>query len=717
MKMYIRLAFSNIIKNRRLYVPHMCTGAGLTAVFYIMLTLSLDDRLKSVKGGNYLPTIMGMGVIVVGLISIILMLYTNSFLMKRRQAEFGLYNVLGMEKRHIGRILFCETVMSGIVALFTGLLFGIVLYKLCALLICRILKVDSVLGFYHVMPKVVGLTVFIFLCVYGAIYIFNRIRISAMKPMKLLASSHEGEREPKTKWLMAVLGFVSLGAGYYIALTTQSPLKALYLFFLAVILVIVGTYFLFMAGSIVILKAMRKNKKFYYRSRNMIGISGMLYRMKQNAAGLASIAILATCVLVMMSSTVTLYVGIEDSLKKEFPHQINVSANYEVLEDEEIARIYAEKQNRDDPEPLTPEEWDRYDEAADRKEVPEAVIIEALKKEAFENGLELTYAAARRYLMVAYYFDGHNMTAKDNIEVFDGVTECFFVTGECYNEITGSRTELQKDEILVAALDGNTRSVKAGDTINITGIELKVKGMINDYVVPMDGYSLADCFGIVVADDEMFMRIYDKQAEAYGRYASDINTTVMADFGDPELAGKVFENPRYSGSQEVFRTALTEYINQQENATGGYYTSWRTVWETRGEAYGMLGTLMFLGILLSIVFIMATALIIYYKQVSEGYDDRERFHIMQKVGMGSDEVKSAIRSQVLAVFIMPVLVAALHMSMAFPIIVKLMRILFAPSTLLFVCCTLAAFAIFCAIYIVIYILTARMYYHIVRLEA
>ena len=717
MKMYIRLAFSNIIKNRRLYVPHMCTGAGLIAVFYIMLTLSLDDRLKEVKGGNYLPTIMGMGVIVVGLVSVILMLYTNSFLMKRRQAEFGLYNVLGMEKRHIGRILLLETLLSGITALIVGLLVGIILYKLCALVICRILKVDSVLGFYHVMPKVIGLSIFIFAVVYGAIYLFNLIRIAAMKPMKLLASSHEGEREPGTKWLMAVLGFAALGAGYYIALTTQSPLKALYLFFLAVILVIVGTYFLFMAGSIVILKAMRKKKKFYYRSRNMIGISGMLYRMKQNAAGLASIAILATCVLVMMSSTVTLYAGIEDSLKKEFPHQINVSANYEVLEDEEIARIYDEKRNKDIPEPMTQEEWARYDEAVDRKEVPEAVLIDALKKEAAADGLELTYAAARRYLMVAYQFDGHNMTTKDNVEVFDGVTECFFITEECYNEITGSRTGLQKDEILVAALDGNTRAIKAGDTINITGIELKVKDMINDYAVSMEGYSLADCFGIVVADDEVFMRIYDKQVEDYGRHASDINTTVMADFSDPELAEKVFEKPHYSGSHATFTAALTDYIHQQENATGGYYTSWRTVWETKDGAYGMLGTLMFLGILLSVVFIMATALIIYYKQVSEGYDDRERFHIMQKVGMGSDEVKSAIRSQVLAVFIMPVLVAALHMSMAFPIIVKLMRILFAPSTMLFVACTLLAFAIFCAIYIVIYILTARMYYHIVRLEA
>ena len=715
MKMYIRLAFSNIINNRRLYVPHMCTGAGLMAVFYIMLTLSLDERLKNVKGGNYLPTIMGMGVIVVGLVSVILMLYTNSFLMKRRQSEFGLYNVLGMEKRHIGRILFCETAIAGLAALLVGLLFGIVLYKLCALVICRILKVESVLGFYHVSPRIAGLSVFIFICIYGAIYIFNLIRIAAMKPMKLLASSHEGEREPRTKWIMAILGFISLGAGYYIAITTKSPLKALYLFFLAVILVIVGTYFLFMAGSIVILKAMRKNKNFYYRSRNMIAVSGMLYRMKQNAAGLASISILATCVLVMMSSTVTLYVSIEDSLKQQFPHPMNITLDYYTM-DPKLLKEYEPKIQMIDGAHMTDEDWDIYNNAKRKMDIPEEIVISALKKAAEKIGLTVSDALFRRYLTVAYRFDGHSMISQDNVELYDGICQCFYVTLDNYNEITGNNASLNKNEILIAELKGNSRHIAVGASVDITGIDLKVKEKLDDFIVPMDDHALADCYGIVVADDEVFDLIYKKQRDAYGNYSSDIDNTVMVDFGDEELAEKKFEETKFVDMYDSIREEIKAYAEQREDNAGGYVLL-RTIWDTKSEAYGLLGTLMFLGILLSIVFIMVTALIIYYKQVSEGYDDRERFYILQKVGMGSDEVKTTIRGQVLAVFFMPVLVAALHMSMAFPLITRLMRILFTSNLLLFIGCTLAAFAIFCGIYVVIYILTARMYYHIVRLEA
>ena len=712
MKMYIRLAFSNIIKNRRLYVPHICTGAGLTAVFYIMITLAHDNRLQSVKGGNYLPTVMSMGVIVLGLVSVILMLYTNSFLMKQRQSEFGLYNVLGMEKRHIGRILLCETLFAAVTALTAGLLFGIALYKLCALIICKMLKVESVLGLFKVSLRDLGPVVLVFVCIYSAIFIFNRIRIAAMKPMKLLASAHEGEREPRTKWLIAILGVATLGAGYYISLTTKSPLKALWLFFLAVILVIIGTYFLFIAGSIVVLKILRRNKKIYYKSRNMIGISGMLYRMKQNAAGLASIAILATCVLVMMSSTVTLYAGIEDSLEKEFPHHVNVSATYYTV-DPEIKKEYEEELEKNDGY-TSNEAYMRYYEAQKSVAVPDDVVIEILKKAAKDNGFELAHVASRSYLMVAYHFDGQSFVTRDNIDIYDGIAECFFTTAESYNDVNEANIELAKDEILVAELSGNSQ--KIGETINLAGKTFRVKGKTKDFIVSMNGYSLADCYGIVVADEEVLNIIYQAQLEDYKQYASEISSTVMADFTNEELAEQAFLQKRSAGIYGSFGTYLQEYIEKQENADGAYGTSWRSVWEMRSEMYGMFGTLMFLGILLSIVFMMATALIIYYKQVSEGYDDRGRFHIMQKVGMGSDEVKKTIRSQVLTVFFMPVLVAALHMAMAFPIIVRLMRVLFVPSITLFVICTLAAFAIFCGVYVVIYILTAKMYYHIVRLE-
>ena len=309
--LYSRLAWNNIKKNAKLYIPNILSGIGLTAVFYIILTLSKDERLSEVRGGSYLPTIMSLGVIVIALLSFILVLYTNSFLMKQRNQEFGLYNVLGMEKRHIGKILFWEMAICAICVLVGGLLTGMLLYKLCVLLICRMLAVNSILGFYHVSPQTLIPSACFFLALYLLTYLFNRIRVARMKPVELLQSTHTGQREPKIKWLLLLVGIASLSAGYYISLTIEEPLQALELFFVAVILVILGTYCLFLTGSTAFLKLLKRNKKFYYQKEHMIAISGLLFRMKQNAVGLASITILATMVLVMVSTTVSLYAGID----------------------------------------------------------------------------------------------------------------------------------------------------------------------------------------------------------------------------------------------------------------------------------------------------------------------------------------------------------------------------------------------------------------------
>ncbi|MCI7098027.1 MAG: FtsX-like permease family protein, partial [Lachnospiraceae bacterium] len=297
---YSRLAWNNIKKNARLYIPNILTGMGLTAVFYIIFTLSVDNRLREVRGGRYLPTVLPLGVVIVALLSFILVLYTNSFLMKQRNREFGLYNVLGMEKHHIGKILFWETAICALFVLAGGLACGIILYKLCALLICRILAVDSVLGFYHITPQTLIPSALFFLALYLLTYVFNRIRIARMNPVELLQSTHTGEKEPKVKWPFLLIGIASLSTGYYVSITTQEPLKAIELFFAAVILVIVGTYCLFITGSTALLKLLKRSRKFYYQKKHMIAVSGLLYRMKQNAVGLASITILATMVLVMV---------------------------------------------------------------------------------------------------------------------------------------------------------------------------------------------------------------------------------------------------------------------------------------------------------------------------------------------------------------------------------------------------------------------------------
>ena len=257
---YIKMALTNIRKNARLYLPQMLTGAGLTAMFYILVTLSMDERLREVRGGRYLPTIMPLGTVVVAILSAILILYTNSFLMKQRKREFGLYTVLGLEKRHVGRILFWESALSSLCAIFGGVFLGILLYKLCALLICRILQVDSVLGFYHVSLTSIVPTILFFLLVYLAAFILNRIQIARLNPVELLQSTHTGEKEPRIKWVLLIVGLLSLGAGYFLAVTTESPLQAINLFFLAALLVILGTYCLFVTGSIALLKFLKSRK-------------------------------------------------------------------------------------------------------------------------------------------------------------------------------------------------------------------------------------------------------------------------------------------------------------------------------------------------------------------------------------------------------------------------------------------------------------------------
>lgn len=431
--------------------------------------------------------------VIVTLLSLILVLYTNSFLMKQRNREFGLYNVLGMEKRHIGKILFWETAICTLFVLTGGLTAGIILYKLCALLICRI-------------------------------------------------------KEPKAKWLLLLIGIASLSTGYYISITTQEPLKAIELFFAAVILVIIGTYCLFITGSTALLKLLKRNQKFYYQKKHMVAVSGLLYRMKQNAVGLASITILATMVLVMVSTTVSMYAGIGDTIKKQYPHQIS-----------------------------------------------------------------------------------------------------------------------------------------------------------------MAGFNIVDCFGFVVSDETVFQRIYELQKEAYQEYASEVSCELVIDFEDEEAATAVYDQFADSLKQQMF-----QYVDSQPNSDGGFGMSVDSKWDTIEYLYGMYGTLLFLGLLLSIVFLFATALIIYYKQISEGYEDRNRFQIMQKVGMSADEVKEAIRSQILLVFFLPLIASAMHIVFAFPILTRLLKVLFQPNQALFMGCTIGSLGIFAVIYVLIYSITAKIYYQIVK---
>lgn len=675
--LFIKLAWINLKKNARLYVPDILSGSGLFAVFYILLTLSMDSRFREIRGGMYVSQILPLGVIVVGIMSLILILYTGSFLMKQRYHEFGLYNVLGMEKRHISRICFYENLFSTLMILSAGLLVGSLLYKLCALIISRLIHIDSVLGAFHLDTKCILISLILFLIFYGISYLISLIRIAKMKPVEMLSSSHTGEKEPRVRWILLLIGLISLGSGYYISLTTKDPISAISLFFAAVLLVILGTYCLFVAGSIFFLKLLKNNKAYYYHPKHMIAVSGLLYRMKANAVGLASISILATMVLVMVSTTVSMYAGMDQTIKDQFARDVYFQASC-------------------------------TDENGQDASLPEDIMQKLAEDAASENGLTVLDPHFQHYFNCSYIRSDSVLSSSYDDSGTLGMY--FFLTKDEYLSLTGDTLDLSEGEVALFTFPSNRGSV-IPDHFTIDGIPFTVKSSLSSFPVTSE-YSIVDCYGVVFAAAEEYEEVYTQQQKNYGDFASSYSTVMAFDLSDPEKAGEV-----YAEFTEALYHQFMEYIhslNIPEDASFGNSSTVNTVWEMTDYYMGLIGSMLFLGLLLSIVFLFATALIIYYKQISEGYQDRQRFQIMQKVGMTDDEVKGAIRSQVVLIFFLPLAAAALHTCFAFPMLTKLVSIIFRSPTTLFLICSVIALAFFALIYTIIYSCTTRVYYRIVR---
>ena len=678
---YSKLALNNIRKNFRFFLPRIATEGGLVACLYIMLTLAMDSRMQHVKGGSYLSVFMWMGATILALLSAVLMLYINRFLMKQRKREFGVYNVLGMEKRHVGRVLFFENLISSLGSVVGGLFAGMVFYKLCSLLICRLLQTDAVAGFYYVTPLTVIPTVGFFLALDFFIFLLNRISVALMNPVELLQSGSAGEREPKIKWIMLILGIISLGAGYYLAITTESPLNALMLFFVAVLLIIVGTYFLFVAGSVFVLKMLRKNEKFYYRPQNMPAVGGLLYRMKQNAVGLASISILATGVLVMLSTTMTLYAGYDSVLTKNYPQHLYLEAGF----------------SRDGGEIvfLSPSDL-------------ETVV----RKAADANGAEIKKEEYHEYLLVSYYMADNRLYTQpemnddaDVMELSAEIGNYFFMTEKTYSDLTNETLGLSEGEIVVCSIYNPNGLKDITGTLTIHGNDYRIKNNIYHYPISASYLaSMFSCYGVVVPDENTLGEIYAGQKKALGQHASEYTRRIavtFADLGKAETAGDGMDKDIIASLRQLAGDATLHY-------------NLDTRWNAKEAMLGMFGTLLFLGLLLGAVFLFATALIIYYKQISEGFEDRTRFQIMEKVGMSRQEVKKTIGRQVLLVFFLPLAVAGIHMAAVFPILTRMMKILMFFSIKLFVICTLITFSVFALVYVLIYLCTSKTYYSIVR---
>ena len=730
--LFLRLAWSNIKKNHQLYVPHILAGTGLTGIFYVMLTLARDERIREIKGGYAIPSIMAVGCAVVAILSVILVFFTNSFLMKQRTREYGMYNVLGMEKRHVGRIMFFENVISTTISLVTGVLFGILIYKLCCLFICKMLRVDTILGFY-VDPMCIVKTVASFAGMYLAAFVWNRIRLARLRPVELLASAGTGEKEPKIKWILLLIGLATLGTGYFIALTVETPLQAIPDFFKAVVLVIVGTYALFLAGSIALLKLLRKNKGFYYRRKNMIAVSDLLYRMKQNAIGLASIAILATGVIVMMSTTVCLYTGTEETIKKYF-----LNGDADIF----MRTVCRHSEQKEDGK------WETT-----HFQLPEEEIRQLTEKTVKEFGSEVVSFRPMRNLEDVFRFEngkGSIYQIRNSFTVVpEGTVQLIIMPLEDYNGLSGQSVALKDGEVGWFALSGDSPAITktVPEQFSIGGQSLHVGPQVKALSLTPGEAFTADTYGIVVPsfqtleamieglaremeqedDGDAYYYLYGSVKYVYCVQVADAKKLAEVDT-EQQMAStfgmyfreRVEELEKNEGeTNEPDETNETDETNEMgEKGNVKNYTDvhclWESTWSMRNELFAIYGSLFFLGILLSMVFLFATALIIYYKQISEGYDDRGRFQILQKVGMTQKETKGTIRRQIVIVFFLPLVTAVIHMAAAYPVIRKLLRLLMMPNDALFLLCTAITVVAFAIIYMVIYRMTARTYYRIVR---
>lgn len=660
--MYTKLAITNIKNNRQFYFPYLLTGIITVAMFYIMCALESNPGIQSMPGAKDLGLILRLGIGVIGIFAVIFLFYTNSFIIKRRKKELGIYNILGMEKRHIAKILSKEAFFTAIIAIGGGLVTGVLFHKLACMLLYRMIGFNGGITFSF-SKKGVMITAILFAIVYLLTYIYDLFQVQLANPIELLQSGNKGEREPKTKAIMAVLGVLCLGTGYFIAITTKNPVKALTLFFVAVILVIIGTYLLFTAGSIALLKILRRNKGYYYQTKHFTSVSGMIYRMKQNAVGLANICILSTMVLVAVSTTVSLYVGVEDIMKERYPNEINIRAYYDTgaPSEDSIAPI-----------------------------VEKSVKESGRKIRHEEDYLELYFAAIKD--QGQYSLDKEKVkTAGDRVSGFVVLTR-----EDCKKKYNEEIPELAENEVALFTIKKTDM-----DTLVLENRSYHVKE-IKQFQNTEDFETIADImdeyYYVIVNDVQDMERLWQLQKEIYQENSSSISRQVRLDIdGDSEQKKECFENIKTAlGPEQAKARILID--SRQSNLD---------------EFYQIYGGFLFLGLFLGILFLMITVLIIFYKQISEGYDDKERFSIMEKVGMSNDEVKATIRSQVRTVFFLPILMAAVHVGMAFPMIKRLLSLFGLSNTALFAGCMAGTILVFALIYLLVFLKTSKTYYKIV----
>jgi putative ABC transport system permease protein len=673
--MYLKLAFTNIKKNKNTFFPFGLSCGTMIAMFYMLLSISNQAAESTFYGGRTMSSILNLGIWVCGIFSAIVIFYTNGFLLKRRNKELGLYSVLGMEKRHIGKILIWEIILTGLISLFSGLLGGLLFSKMMFLVLLNLMNFGTSFEF-GISINAVLLTLLIFSAIFLLIILFNNLYLRRLKPIELLQGSNVGDREPKAKWISAILGALCLSIGYYIAVTTENPIQAISKFFVAVLFVITGTYLLFISGSIVLLKGLKKNKKYYYHKTHFITVSGMMYRMKQNAVGLANICILSTAVMVVLSSTVSLYVGIDDVLCTIFPSDVAINYVYEPEEDEKNNLNF------------------NYDTN---------LIADTVQNHALKYNVEV------KDIQAYYSFNTDGIINEDNLipgyyGLFDTVY-LYALTLDDYRSIGingESVAKLYNNEVHILS---NNSAYSSMESIAIGKQKFKISSFsesmkLYDKLVNIMGED-TNTILMVVSDFDNLLALQETvnslRNEEYGRSSIVYNYEF-------NLTGKLSD-------KEEFNITLRDALNEADIP---HVASVDSIFTSRQDTLSIFGSLFFIGIFIGTLFLIATVLIIYYKQISEGFEDRDRFIIMQNVGMGKKEVKVVIKNQIMTIFYLPILLAVVHIIFAFDIIRKMLAVLNLTNVKLFAGCTFGTILIFVIIYGVVYKLTAKTYYKIVN---
>ncbi len=664
---YPRLAWEGIRKNRRLYFPYLLTGCVMVMMYYILSYLIESPALVHMPGGSVLMVLLPLGCIVIAVFSLLFLFYTNSFLIKQRYREFGLYNILGMGKMNISLILMWESVFVAALAIIPGLVSGVVLSKAAELVLLNLLHMEIS---YTLSIGAISLyqTPLIFGGIYFVLLLNSLIRVRFSKPLELMERSRVGERVLKRTWLYALMGIVLLAMAYYLAVNIDEPLTALIWFFIAVLMVIFGTYLVFIAGSVVFCKLLQKNKSYYYKPHHFVSVSSMIYRMKRNGAGLASICILLTMVLVMISSTTSLYFGGEDSLYTRYPNGVNIAINFteiESIEQEHLQKL-------------------RGMIRACSGEEPELTGIRSCVVPGLftDDGILISYPNA----------DMTNFSS-------DRVGYLQTLSLADYNATVGAAETLNEDECLLytgrIAYNADTFTIEEGGTY-------RIKQQLDSF--PEDGSAMAlmvPYVYLVVPDLYAFSAPVAQIKNSYDEPLMQYNWRCGFDVTPVERESLIVKSiyAELSDDVEDWGEYRSCNISGREAA--------------RDSFYNLYGSLLFLGLMLSIVFLLAAVLIIYYKQLSEGYEDQSRFEIMQKVGMTKRDIRKSINSQMLTVFFLPLLLAGIHLAFAFPFISKILVLFGFDNMHLNIIVNLGCFAVFGIFYAIVYKITSNVYYGIV----